>query len=140
MNTRVGLIIKSGVIATAIMTMMMLIAPMMGMPKMPIGNMLAGFMGLPVAVGWMMHFVIGTVLAAGYVLFLKAKLPGNDLVKGILYGLIPFMMAQLVVMPMMGAGIFSSHTGAPMMMVIGSLAGHMVYGGSLGLLSREKNQ
>lgn len=138
MNNRIGFIIKGGLIATALMTVMMWVAPMMGMPKMSIGEMLAGFMKLPVAIGWIMHFMIGTILAAGYVLLFRAKLPGNDIVRGVLFGLIPFFMAQLVVMPMMGAGIFSSKTDAPMMMVVGSLVGHIVYGGSLGLLTREK--
>jgi uncharacterized membrane protein YagU involved in acid resistance len=137
MNKKVVLTVKSGLIATAVMTMMMLVAPMMGMPKMPIGDMLAGFMHMPVAIGWTMHFVIGTMLAAGYILFFKSKLPGSDLIKGILFGLIPFLMAQLVVMPMMGAGVFSSNTGAPAMMVMGSLIGHMVYGAVLGATARE---
>lgn len=137
MKSKLVSIIKGGLIATTAMTMMMLFAPMMGMPKMPIGEMLAGFMHLPVAVGWIMHFVIGTMLATGYVMIFKSKLPGSDIIKGILYGLIPFFMAQLIVMPMMGAGIFSSNTGAPMLMVMGSLMGHVVYGSVLGLTTKN---
>lgn len=34
-----------GIIATAIITMFMLVAPMIGMPDMKIGNMMAGFHG-----------------------------------------------------------------------------------------------
>lgn len=128
--------VKGGIIATAVMTAMMLAAPMMGMPKMLIGNMLAGFMGVPIAVGWFMHFVIGIVLAAGYVFFFKSFLPGNDLLKGILYSLIPFILAQIMVMPIMGGGFFSSNTPAPVMMVMGSLLGHIVYGATLGLTTK----
>lgn len=58
-------ILKGGIVATAAMTMLMLIAPMMGMPETPIGNMLARFMGIPVWMGWVMHFVIGAALGAG---------------------------------------------------------------------------
>lgn len=110
---------------------------MMGMPKMPIGEMLAGFMHLPVVVGWVMHFMIAIVLAAGYVLFFRSKISGIKVVKGILYGLIPFFMAQVMVMPMMGAGFFSGNTEAPMLMVMGSLLGHVVYGAVLGLTTGE---
>jgi len=136
MNKDLISILKGGIIATAAMTLLMLIAPMMGMPKMPIGNMLAGFMGIPVALGWIAHFMIGVVLAAGYVYFLKDKLSGKPAIKGILFALIPFFMAQIMVMPMMGAGFFSMNTGAPMMMVMGSLIGHVVYGAVLGTVSK----
>jgi uncharacterized membrane protein YagU involved in acid resistance len=98
--------------------------------------MLAGFMGIPVALGWIAHFMIGVVLAAGYVYFLKDKLSGKPAIKGILFALIPFFMAQIMVMPMMGAGLFSMNTGAPMMMVMGSLIGHVVYGAVLGTVSK----
>lgn len=132
MNNTIKSIAGGGLAATAVMTMMMLVAPMMGMPEMPIGKMLAGFMGIPEALGWMAHFMIGTMLAAGFVLVLRDKLPGNNVVKGVLFAIIPFLMAQLVVMPMMGAGIFSMNTPAPMLMVMGSLMGHIVYGVVLG--------
>lgn len=136
MNSRLINSVKGGIIATLIMTVMMLAAPMMGMPKMPIGNMLAGFMHVPVAVGWIMHFMIGIILAAGYVFIFQSILPSTDLIKGILYGLIPFLLAQIMVMPIMGAGFFSSNTPAPLLMVMGSLIGHIIYGAVLGLTTK----
>lgn len=48
----INLVIKSGLLATAAMTLLMLGAPMMGMPKMPIGEMLADFLHMPVVPGW----------------------------------------------------------------------------------------
>ncbi len=135
MKTKVNEILKGGIIATIAMTAVMLMAPVMGMPKMPIGNMLAGFMHMPVALGWIAHFVIGIIIAAGYVQFFQSRLPGNGIVKGLIYGLIPFIIAQMMVMPMMGAGLFSSATPAPMMMVMGSLIGHFVYGAVLGAVT-----
>lgn len=137
MNKQLISILRGGIIATAIMTMLMLVAPMMGMPKMAIGNMLAGFIGIPVWMGWVMHFVIGTVLAAAYVFVWKNRLPGSAVVKGLLFALIPFFMAQIIVMPMMGAGLFSGNTPAPMMMVTGSLLGHLIYGAVLGAVSKS---
>lgn len=132
MNRNLISILKGGITATAVMTILMLAAPMMGMPKMPIGNMLAGFMGVPVWLGWVMHFMIGTALAAVYVLIWQSRINGSALVKGLLFALVPFFMAQIIVMPMMGAGFFSANTPAPIMMVMGSLIGHLVYGAVLG--------
>jgi len=137
MNKNIISILKGGLIATTAMTLLMLVAPMMGIPEMPIGKMLAGFMGIPVTMGWVMHFVIGIMIAAGYVIFLKDRLPGSDIVKGLVYSLIPFIMAQVAVMPMMGAGFFSTNTPVPMMMVMGSLIGHLVYGGALSATAKS---
>jgi len=42
-----------------------------------------------------------------------------------------WVLAQVVVMPMMGGGLFSSALGG-MMAAMGSLIGHLLYGGLLG--------
>lgn len=133
-------IVVGGLTATAIMTALMLGAPMMGLPKMPIGNMLASFMGIPVALGWVLHFIIGTILAAAYVLLLRDRLPGPNPIKGALYSLIPFLAAQLLVMPMMGMGVFSSLAPQAPFLVMGSLIGHLVYGVVLGFVARKSQE
>ena len=122
----------AGLAATAVMTMIMLMAPLMGMPEMNIGKMLGEFMGVPTAVGWLAHFMIGTVLAIIFARILFSRLPGSPVVKGLLFGLVPWFVAQVMMNPMMGAGLFASNTPAPMMMVMGSLLGHAVYGAVLG--------
>lgn len=132
MNKNYGRAILAGLVATAAMTMLMLVGPMMGMPKMPIGNMLAAFMGIPVVLGWVAHFMIGTVLAIIYSAVIVERLPGAAVARGALFSLIPWLLAQVMVNPMMGAGFFASNTPAPMMMVMGSLLGHLVYGVVLG--------
>ena len=127
-----GKAVVAGLIGTLAMTVVMLMAPMMGMPPMPIGNMLAGFMHVPVALGWGMHFMIGAVLALGYVYIFASKLPGSPMVRGAEFSLIPWLMAQVVVNPMMGAGVFASNTPAPLLFVMGSLIGHVAFGAVLG--------
>ena len=134
MNSSLAKSVIAGFVATIAMTVVMLMAPMMGMPEMNIGRMLGGFMGVPALVGWMGHFMIGIVLAIGYGQFFAARLPGAAWVRGILYGLLPWLMSQVIVNPMMGAGVFASHTPAPALMVMGSLLGHVVYGAVLGLV------
>ncbi len=61
-------IIIGGLSATTMMTFLMIMAPMMGMPKMLIGNMLANFMGTAIFWGWIAHFIIGTLIATNYVI------------------------------------------------------------------------
>jgi len=122
--------IVGGLVATAAMTVLMLMAPMMGMPPMNIGAMLGSMMGGSVALGWAAHFMIGAVLAVIYAAALAPLLPGPAPVRGMVYGLLPWLLAQVAVMPMMGAGFFSGS----MMMAGGSLMGHLVYGAVLGAL------
>lgn len=130
--------VVAGLAGTAVMTMIMLMAPMMGMPEMNIGNMLAEFMGIPVAIGWMAHFMIGTVLALIYVFIFADRLPGAPWLRGAFYGLAPWFVSQIMVNPMMGAGVFASNMPDAVMVVMGSLLGHLVYGAVVGAVYGKK--
>ncbi len=135
MQNKTVTILRGGLIATLVMTLVMLAAPVMGMPKMLIGNMLANFMHLPLSIGWIAHFMIGTLIAVNYILIFSVRYKYTPILNGALFSLIPFFIAQIVVMPVMGAGIFSTNTMQPMMMVLGSLLGHLVYGATLGIVT-----
>jgi uncharacterized membrane protein YagU involved in acid resistance len=120
--------VVAGVIGTAVMTAVGLwVAPMMGLPAMNPAQMLAGAMGGVLVLGWIAHFMIGTVLAIIYA-FVAPLLPGLPPARGALYGLAPFLMAQIVVMPMMGMPLFSGSAA----LALGSLIGHFIYGAVVG--------
>lgn len=136
MRINLGRTVIAGVIGTAVMTVVGLyLAPMMGLPPMNPAVMLAGAMGGSLALGWMAHFIIGVTLAAGYAL-VGAALPGPGLVRGAIYGIAPFLMAQIVVIPMMGMPVFSGSAALAM----GSLVGHLVYGGVVGGIYGEATE
>ncbi len=121
-------VILGGLAATAAMTALMLLAPAMGLPPMNVGAMLGSVMGGRLFLGWMAHFAIGTVLAIVYASLFATRLHGPGFVRGALYGLVPWLVAQVAVMPMMNAGLFGGSFGAG----FGSLMGHLVYGAVLG--------
>ena len=123
--------ILAGLVATAVMTIMTMMAALMGV-KMDIPAMLSGFMQMPIFVGWIAHFMIGTTLGVIYAVFFASRLPGSPWVRGAVYGLFPFLLAQVAVMPMMGMGLFTANAPNQMMLVMGSLIGHLVYGAVLG--------
>lgn len=124
-----------GFVGTAAMTAMMyFVAPMMGL-HMDIAAMLGSMLGGSWAAGLMMHFLNGTVIfPAIYVYALYARIPGSAVIKGTVWGVVLWLVAQLVVMPMMGAGVFSSAMGG-MMAAAGSLVGHVLYGSLLGVIA-----
>lgn len=124
-----------GFVGTLVMTgMMYLVAPMMGL-NMDIAAMLGSMLGGSWAAGMMMHFVNGAVIfPAIYAYALYAYLPGSPAIRGTIWGLALWLVAQTVVMPMMGAGMFSSAMGGAMA-AMGSLIGHILYGSLLGSLA-----
>ena len=128
MRINFGKAVAAGIIGTLVMTAVGLwMAPMMGIPRMNPAEMLAGQMGGNLALGWAGHLMIGSVLAVIYAA-LSSRIPGPFALRGALYSLAPFLMAQVVVMPMMGMSLFSGSV--PMAM--GSLIGHLIYGAVLG--------
>ena len=126
----------AGLVATAGMTALLLVEPSVGLPKIAMGQVLASSLGFTTAhldagpaVGWVLHFAIGGVLALIYAAAIEARLPGPGVMRGVLYGLLVFLVAQVVFMPLVGGGLFSR--GDPEL-ITGSLLGHLLYGAILG--------
>ncbi|MCH7619206.1 MAG: hypothetical protein IH880_05495, partial [Candidatus Marinimicrobia bacterium] len=126
-------LIIASISGTAAMTVVMLMAPMMGVPKMDMGVML-GTMNpmLPMSymMGWVMHFIIGIVLTWIYAAFLIDRLPSDGWKRGMIYSLIPWAAMNFMAMPMMGMGVFSGG----MMAIIGGIVAHFAYGGVMGAI------
>ncbi|NIR46891.1 DUF1440 domain-containing protein, partial [candidate division KSB1 bacterium] len=142
-ENRVRRAIMTGVVATIVMTIMMYLAPVMGMPKMDIAAMLGKFVmdepaptgSTPWTVGMLIHLINGAIFfPLVYAFVFSPQLSWQPWVKGLFFGLVLWFASQLIVMPMMGAGAFSTETSQPGLMVIGSLFGHIVYGVLLGAL------
>ncbi len=136
--------ILAGFVATLVMTMIMYAAPMMGMPKMDIAAMLGSVMSqqmpAPMSGAWwmgmIMHFINGAIIfPLIYAYLLYGLLPGQPWMRGVLWGLILWFLAQAVVMPMMGMGFFAANSPQPTLSVMGSLIGHIIYGAVLGAIA-----
>jgi len=126
----------AGVVATAAMTVMAyFVAPMMLGHPMDIAQMLAGFVGGDWTVGLLMHLANGIVIfPVIYVIVLYRFLPGAAWLKGILLGLGLWLTLEVVMLPMMGAGLFSSNQGGAKA-VMAALIAHLIYGVLLGSLT-----
>jgi len=137
MKTKISQAVIGGIVATLAMTMVMFVAPYMGLPKMNAAAMLSMMMGVPVPIGWGIHFMIGIVFALAYVfLFVPIlKKVNNRIVKGTIFGLAVFVFAQLMI-AVMGAifGGMSSPEGSMLLVLIGGIIGHIIYGIVVSLL------
>jgi hypothetical protein len=134
MRPHFGKAVLGGFIGTLGITAMMYWAgPLMGIGKMDIAQGLGTMLGIGWAGGMLLHFLNGTVIFPTiYVLLLYRRLPGPPVVKGLVWGAILWLLAQLVVIPMMGGGLLSANMGGAMA-ALGSLVGHLAYGALLGV-------
>jgi uncharacterized membrane protein YagU involved in acid resistance len=132
----------AGIIATVAMTIFTYMAPLMGF-EMNIPGMLAGTMNMPIIFGWLAHFMIGIILAFGYVtIFLPLIRKEGNWKRGAIFGLIPWLLAQVMVMPMMialnGGSFVNGLFSGSIMMAMASLVGHLIYGVVLGWIYKPE--
>jgi hypothetical protein len=129
-NISAGLL--AGFVATVVLSALMVVKGMMGvMPELDVAAMIGMMMGVSVAVGWVVHFMIGTIVWGGGFALLYELIPGGSaVVKGIVFGVAAWLGMMIIVMPMAGAGLFGMNLGimAPVM----TLVLHVVFGAVLG--------
>lgn len=141
MKTKISQAVTGGLVGTAAMTMVMYVAPMMGMPKMSPPAMLSMMMGVPLFAGWIGHFMIGIIFTIMYafLLYPLLKKVSGRVLKGILFGLAAFIFAQIA-MAVMGAmlGNMPAPEGSMVLVLMGSIIGHLVFGIVAALFVVEK--
>src|SRR5438552_17180076 len=115
MHANFGRAALVGFVGTLVMTAMMyMVAPMMGL-HMDIAAMLGSMLGGSWVAGMVLHVVNGTLIFPTiYAYALAGWLPGSPAIKGTIWGIALWLIAQVAVMPMMGAGLFSSAMGGMM--------------------------
>ena len=128
--------IAGGLAGTVMMTLMMrFVAPMMLGHPMDIAGMLGNMMGGSWAIGMAAHIMNGVVIFPLLYAFVVFRfLPGAPLLRGVLWGAVLWLVAETLVMPMAGAGFFSSEIGG-LKAVFAALMGHLVYGALLGSIA-----
>ncbi len=125
----------AGLAATAVLSALMVMKVRMGiMPELDLPKMIAGTMGAPETpvLGWAAHLMIGVFGYGLAIALLDDRLPGESrLAHGVLIGFAGWLAMMIMLMPMVGAGLFGMTLGmeAPMM----TLALHLLFGATLGL-------
>ncbi len=134
--------VSAGIAGTIAMTLFMFMGKFMGI-NMNVPKMLSSMFGGNLAIGWAMHFMIGIFLASSFgLVFYNVINVNNKIVKGMLFGIIPWFMAQTIVMPMMfvmqgmnfSDGLFSGS----FKLAFASLIAHFVYGAVVGAIYRPQ--
>lgn len=132
MNSNITNGLLAGFVATVVLSALMIIKAMMGlMPDLNVVAMLGTMSGMGMIGGWVIHFLIGTVLWGVLFAVLVDRIPGDAVwLKGVWFGVAAWVLMMVLVMPMAGAGLFGMNMGimAPIM----TLVLHLIYGAVLG--------
>ena len=122
----------AGFIATVVLSALMVVKNMMGlMPELDIAKMISGMMGMPLVVGWLVHFMIGILGYGAALALLDDHLPGDShIAHGIILALGGWLVMMVMLMPMAGAGLFCMKFG--MMAPLMTLMLHILFGAVLG--------
>ena len=133
--------IIGGISGTAAMTMVIFLAPMMGMPRMNPAEMLSNMTGFPLMAGWIMHFMIGVIFAMIYAFIFIGfvKKIASKVLRGAIFGVTVFIFAQIA-MAILGAmmGGVSPGEGSMILLMAGSLTGHIIFGIIVALFVKEQ--
>ncbi|MBC8334821.1 MAG: hypothetical protein H8E29_06115 [Anaerolineales bacterium] len=135
----IGAII-AGLAGTAALTMVMSMAPKMGMPEMDIVGMLGSMFGKANrTLGMVIHFMMGIVFVLVYAYLWSIGTGSATWLNGLIFGAVHWLIVgmAMAMIPMMHAGIKSGAVKAPGMWMtnnggmkafVGGLMGHMVFG------------
>lgn len=124
--------VVAGLAGTVVMTALMYVAPMMGMPEMDIigmlGSMFTSNKGTATWLGVVIHFMMGIIFAIIYTLVWNLGVGSVTWLWGLIFGAVHGVVA-IVMMPAM----MRMHPRPPEMesgstTMIGQLMGHLVYG------------
>jgi len=128
--------IAGGAVGTALMTAMIyFLAPRMLGHPMDIAALLGGMLGNNWALGMSAHLIAGIMIfPLAYALIAYRFLPGPPVARGVLWGLVLWVIAESIVMPVLGAGFFHAGAGGIKAAMAGLIA-HLLYGGSLGAIA-----
>lgn len=125
----------AGFVATIVITaMMMYVSPRIAGSAINLPAMLGALLGGSWMAGMVAHLVIGIAVLPALYVWGYRWLMGAPLVRGLTYGLALWLLNQLLIGPLMGAGPFSAYAGG-MPSVLDSLLLHFTYGALLGTIA-----
>jgi len=139
--------IIGGVAATSLMTPVAYLAPTFQLQQLDFAAMLGSLVTnqatTPLSGTWLfgmlLHVANGSLLfPAIYAWLVYPTLGGPPWLRGVAYGVALWGLAQALVMPMAGMGVFSSATPRPVVALAWSLGTHLLYGAVLGAIATRR--
>jgi hypothetical protein len=125
--------LESGFVATAVISVLLLIQQALGiLPSFNLIDLAMTAAGTPnqIAMGWSVHFIVGVVLwGAGFAAF-SPHLPGPHWLRGAMFGVLTWLVMMILFLPTVGMPIFAAGLGLPIPLF--TLGLNLVFGVVLG--------
>ena len=121
-----------GLAASGVMTVVMLLTPLVGLPEINIPRLLANWMGTSLSMGMLTYFLLGVGLSVFFATIFSRWLVAPAWLQGLLFGVVLWLFFMVMGSPLIGWGLFASNTGSPGGTLITSLLGHFSFGATLG--------
>lgn len=146
-DIRLSRLVGAGFLATLVMTLVMYVAPILGLPRLDTAQLLGHAVTLNASapfsgtwwIGMGIHFILGSVVfPLIYGALVHPNLSGAQWFRGVVFGASLWLLQQSVVLPLLGLGVFSTLTSMPGLTVLLSLASHFLYGVTLGAAANER--
>ena len=113
---------------------MQFLAPIVTGVPIDAPGLLGGMLGSREA-GMAINLLLGLIVfPLIYILMVYHLIGGPTYVRGLVFGVLLWLLSVIVVMPLAGAGVLMSNVGG-MLAVIVSLVAHLLYGGILGAVA-----
>ncbi|TIC79551.1 DUF6789 family protein [Crenobacter intestini] len=136
-----GKAVIAGFAATIVLSMLMMAKHVMGLmpqvnPVMDLALLFAHFTrSAPnMMMGWLMHFLLGSVVWGLAYAWLSPQLKGSPLVRGLMFAVMAWFAMMVLFMPLVGHGLFAMGYGMGVMPAMATLMLHLAYGAVLGLV------
>jgi len=131
--------ILGGCAATAVLIVLMYLAPFAGLPRTDMASVIGGFLGEPVmtfAPGWWIGFavfiLVGGVISPVLYAYARAMLFGSGWQRGVEWGLLLWTFGGVCVMVHLGLGFHEPFVSHPHLSALMSVLAHVAYGAVLG--------
>ena len=133
-------VLLAGMVATAVMTAFMVLAPYAGLPNMNAGELLGSMFGGNKIIGWAEHAVAGIIFAFIYAKFINRLLPvENSIARGAIYGILLFVLSEIVFTAINFLGYLSWDQKESMaLMIFGEALACLLYGAVLGIFIKKR--
>jgi uncharacterized membrane protein YagU involved in acid resistance len=124
--------IIAGLVGTLVMTILMYLAPLMGMPKMDIigmlGTMFSTNRGTARIIGIIVHFMMGAVFGIIYAFLWSLGIGSPTWVWGLIFGFVHAILFMIAMPVMMNMHPCPPEMERNTLSVVGQLMGHMAFG------------
>lgn len=135
MENKIKTSITGGIVGTAVITALMLLADALGISGINYGKMLAEFTQTTPLVGWVMHFLIGILLAFVYVYFFRDEFQGPYPIRGLIYSIIPYVITMILLFPMAVMNT-NQAINSPGVFMVATMIAYFAYGYVMGMITK----